>query len=107
MKKLLYSALALAGIFAVACNKEVEAPVAPEQKEVKTSTYTIQATIGDETRTAYENFQKFSWKADDKISVFTYNETEETTRIASFTAAANARNCAASASGSVRGQVCF
>lgn len=87
MKKLLYSALALAGIFAVACNKEVEAPVAPEQKEVKTSTYTIQATIGDETRTAYENFQKFSWKADDKISVFTYSETEETTRIASFTAA--------------------
>lgn len=86
MKKLIYSVFALAGILAVSCAKEEEAPVAPVQEEASTYTTTIQATIGDETRTAYENFQKFSWKAQDQISVFTYSETEEYYQIVPFTA---------------------
>lgn len=69
MKKLLYSVFALAGILAVSCTKEEEAPVAPVQEEAATYTTTIQATIGEETRTAYENFKKFSWLAQDEISV--------------------------------------
>lgn len=86
MKKLLYSVFALAGILAVSCTKEEEAPVAPVQEEAATYTTTIQATIGEETRTAYENFKKFSWLAQDEISVFTYNEEEGYYRISTFTA---------------------
>lgn len=88
MKKLLYSAFALAGLVAVSCTKEAEAPVAAETEgDLSYVTYTIEGTIGgEETRTAYADFQKFSWLAGDKISVLTYNETDSYYRIAEFTA---------------------
>ena len=86
MKKILIATLAFFGIFAVSCNKEVEAPVAPEENTVAVHKQTIIATIGSETRTAYADFQKFSWKADDKVDILTYNESTEYFRIATFTA---------------------
>ena len=89
MKKLFYGALAL-GILAVSCNKEIEAPVIPSENEAASSTtYTIKAVIGDETRTAYADFQKFSWLAEDKIDVFTYSEADGYTKIKTFTAQAD------------------
>ena len=86
MKRVLYSALALLGIFAVSCKKEIEAPVAPAEDTATYHKQTITATIGDDTRTAYADFKKFSWKAGDKVDIFTHNESEEMTRIATFTA---------------------
>ena len=86
MKKLIYSVFALAGILTVSCNKEVEAPVPAEEAAKTFYTHTFEATIGEATRTAYADFQKFSWKAGDKVDVFTVNEEEESIRISSFTA---------------------
>ena len=86
MKKILIATLAFFGIFAVSCNKEVEAPVAPEENTVAVHKQTIIATIGSETRTAYADFQKFSWKAGDKVDILTYNESTEYFRIATFAA---------------------
>lgn len=87
MKKLIYSIFAFAGILSVSCTREVEAPVTPAGEKAKTfTTYTFEGTIVGETRTAYENFQKFSWLANDEISVYTYNEETEYYQIASFTA---------------------
>ena len=87
MKKLIYSVFALAGILIVSCAKEVEAPVSPAEEAAKTFyTHTFEATIGEATRTAYADFQKFSWKAGDKVDVYTMNEAEESIQISSFTA---------------------
>ena len=88
MKKYLYSVLALAGILAVSCKKEAEAPVNPVEDETVTyTTYTFKGILGEEsTRTAYSNDKTFSWKAQDEISVFTYNEDEGYYQIATFTA---------------------
>ena len=86
MKRILIASLAFLGIFAVSCNKEIEAPVAPAENSVATYKQTVTATIGNDTRTAYADFQKFSWVAGDKIDIFTYNESTEYTRIATFTA---------------------
>ena len=87
MKKLIYSVFALAGILSVSCSKEVEAPVAPVDEAAKTyTTYTYKATIGDATRTAYGNDKTFSWKAGDKIDVFTYNEAAGYYQISTFDA---------------------
>ena len=87
MKKLIYSLFAVALIVGVSCTKEAEAPVTPAGEPARTfTTYTFEGSIVGQTRTAYENFQKFSWKADDKISVFTYNEETEYIQISSFTA---------------------
>ncbi len=86
MKRILIASLAFLGIFAVSCNKEIEAPVAPAEKAASFHTQTITATIGNDTRTAYADFKKFSWKAGDKVDIFTYNESTEYTRISSFTA---------------------
>ena len=88
MKKYLYSVLALAGILAVSCKKEAEAPVNPvEDETVNYTTYTFKGILGEEsTRTAYSNDKTFSWKAQDEISVFTYNEDEGYYQIATFTA---------------------
>ena len=82
MKKLFYSALALAGIFAVSCNKEKEqvAPAAP----VNTHTVTISATFGEETRTAYANDKTFSWNVKDSIYVLTSNDATGYIRFAKF-----------------------
>ena len=86
MKRILIASLAFFGIFAVSCNKEMEAPVAPAENAVAVHKQTIIATIGSETRTAYADFQKFSWKAGDKVDILTYNESTEYARIATFTA---------------------
>ena len=84
MKKLLYSALALVGIFAVSCNKEMnladETPVVPANKHK----VTIKASIGDDTRTAYANERTFSWVEKDSIYVMTQNEAEEMLRLEVF-----------------------
>lgn len=72
MKKLVYSALALAGIFAVSCNKEVEAPVT--EGSVSTHMVTIRAEIGSDTRTAYADDKTFSWVEGDQIHVYAANE---------------------------------
>lgn len=85
MKRILIASLAFFGLFAVSCNKEIEAPVAPAENTVSVHRQTITATIGDDTRTAYADFQKFSWKAGDKVDIFTINE-ENNVRIATFAA---------------------
>ena len=70
MKKLLYSVLALAGILAVSCNKETEAPVAPERTG-NTHTVTLKAAFAPEgeTRTEYANNKTFSWVKGDIVYV--------------------------------------
>lgn len=62
MKKLFISALALAALTAVSCNKEVEMPVEPGTHPVS-----IIATLSEETKTAYENEKTFSWVEGDHI----------------------------------------
>lgn len=84
MKKLFYSALALAGVFAVSCNKEVEAPVA--EGPVSTHTVTIHAVVDAETRTAYANDKTFSWVEGDQILVYSVNEATEMAYMAKLTA---------------------
>lgn len=78
MKKLLYSVLALAGILAVSCNKEAEAPVAPEHNG-KTHTVTLKAAFAQEgeTRTEYANNKTFSWVKGDIVYVRCVNEADE------------------------------
>jgi hypothetical protein len=87
MKKLIYSVFALAGILSVSCTKEVEAPVTPDQETAKTFIpYTFKGTIGEDTRTAYADNKTFSWKAGDKIDLYTYNETDGYYQISTFEA---------------------
>lgn len=86
MKKLFYSAIALTALFAVSCTKEVEAPVETAEKTIGFKTYSFEATLSDQTRTAYTDFQKFSWEAGDQIDVYTINEETEALQIATFTA---------------------
>ena len=81
MKKLFYSALALAGIFAVSCNKEMEMP---EKADVtltgKTHTVVFSASFRQEdglTRTQYADNKTFSWVAGDKVQVRCLNEETE------------------------------
>ena len=76
MKKLLYSVLALAGILAMSCNKEVEAPQAGPEKTGKTHTVTLKAAFATEgeTRTTYANNKTFSWVAGDLVYVRCLNE---------------------------------
>ena len=71
MKKLLYSVLALAGILAVSCNKETEAPVTPDQTKGEKVQYTIKAIYSepDDVRTAYADDKTFSWVKGDSIFV--------------------------------------
>lgn len=70
MKKLIYSVLALAGVLAVSCNKEVEAPVATELTG-NTHTVTLKAAFAQEgnTRTSYANNKTFSWEEGDIVYV--------------------------------------
>lgn len=77
MKKLLYSVLALAGILAVSCNKEAEAPVANEHNG-KTHTVTLKAAFAQEgeTRTEYANDKTFSWVKGDIVYVRCASEEE-------------------------------
>lgn len=78
MKKLLLSVLALAGILAVSCNKEVEAPVAPEHNGT-THTVTLKAAFAQEgeTRTEYANNKTFSWVKGDVVYVRCVNEADD------------------------------
>lgn len=87
MKKLLLSVLALAGILAVSCNKEVEAPVAPEHNGT-THTVTLKAAFAQEgeTRTEYANNKTFSWVEGDVVYVRCTNEADEKWYWAPFTA---------------------
>ena len=87
MKKLIYSVFALAGILTVSCTKEVEAPVTPAEETAKTFIpYSFKGTIGEDTRTAYADNKTFSWKAGDKIDLYTHNETEGYYQISTFEA---------------------
>ena len=68
MKRLFYGAFALSALFAISCTKEAEAPVATEERAVGSRTCTLQATIsGEETRTAYTDFKKFTWLSGDPV----------------------------------------
>ena len=91
MKKLFYSVLALAGILAVSCNKEIEQKQAPIQLSESVSTHTvkIRADFGADTRTAYANDKTFSWVEGDVIYVYTVNETTGKARFAELTAQAS------------------
>lgn len=90
MKKLFYSVLALAGILAVSCNKEIEKPVAiTDIESVSTHTVTVRADFGAETRTAYANDKTFSWVAGDTIHVYTVNEATNMARVAKLVAQAS------------------
>ena len=87
MKKLFYSVLALAGILAVSCNKEIEKPVAiTDLESVSTHTVTVRADFGAETRTAYANDKTFSWVEGDTIHVYTVNEATSMARVAKLVA---------------------
>ena len=87
MKKLFYSVLALAGILAVSCNKEIEKPVAiTDLESVSTHTVTVRADFGAETRTAYANDKTFSWVEGDTIHVYTVNEATNMARVAKLVA---------------------
>ena len=88
MKKLFYSVLALAGILAVSCNKEIEQKQAriDTAESVSTHTVTIHADFGAETRTAYANDKTFSWVKGDAIYVYTVNEETGYARFAELTA---------------------
>ena len=80
MKKLLYSALALVGIFAVSCNKEKEIPAVRELTG-KTHTVVLKASFlqeEGETRTMYTDNKTFSWVEGDVVQVRCANlETED------------------------------
>lgn len=88
MKKLFYSVLALAGIFAVSCNKEIEKSVVSIQDtpSVSTHTVTIRADFAAQTRTAYANDKTFSWVEGDTIHVYTVNEATNMARVAKLVA---------------------
>lgn len=90
MKKLLYSALALAGILAVSCNKVMEMPENPEVTLTgKTHTVVLKAGFSGEealTRTQYADNKTFSWVAGDKVQVRCLNEETETWYWAEFVA---------------------
>ena len=88
MKKLFYSVLALAGILAVSCNKEIDKQqvAAVDTESVSTHTVTIRADFGADTRTAYANDKTFSWVEGDVIYVYTVNETTSYARFAELTA---------------------
>ncbi|MBR5256318.1 MAG: hypothetical protein IKV62_06045 [Bacteroidales bacterium] len=88
MKKLFYSVLALAGILAVSCNKEIEAPVAAPEHTGNTHTVTLKAAFAQEgeTRTAYANNKTFSWVEGDVVYVRCVNEEEEKWYWAEFAA---------------------
>ena len=65
MKKLLYSALALAGIIAVSCTKEADV-----QTDLPgTRALSIKAYLGDDTKTAYADEKTFTWLQGDLISL--------------------------------------
>lgn len=96
MKKLLFGALALAGLFSLSCTKEVNVSEATPGKNQVVMTF--RATLDEATRTAYTNEKTFSWCAGDQISLRFYNpgsdeyewvifSTEEGGVSANFTAA--------------------
>ena len=88
MKKLFYSVLALAGILAVSCNKEIDKQQANvlDGESVSSHTVTIRADFDAETRTTYANDKTFSWVAGDIIYVYTVNESTGKARWAELTA---------------------
>lgn len=91
MKKLLYGALALAGIFAVSCNKEKDVTVSPELTG-KTHTVVLKASFVEEggTRTTYADNKTFSWQEGDIAMVRVANEETEKWYWAPFTAQSTA-----------------
>ena len=88
MKKLIYSVLALAGVLAVSCNKEVEAPETAPELTGTTHTVTLKAAFAQEgdTRTSYANNKTFSWEEGDIVYVRCLNEETEQWYWAEFTA---------------------
>ncbi len=67
MKRLFFLGF-IALIAGAACTETVEIPV--EQEPVGDRVVTIRASIGAETKTAYEDEKYFSWVAGDKITVW-------------------------------------
>lgn len=68
MKKVLYSVLALAGLFALSCNKEMNSP---EDANIPTHEVTIVATGSLDTKTSYADGKTFSWVVRDSVYVYT------------------------------------
>ena len=78
MKKLSYSALALAAIFTVSCNKEIQPAEPAAAVEGAKHLETIRASFGDGlTRTDYAG-QTFTWIERDSIYVQVESEPDET-----------------------------
>ena len=86
MKRILLGVLALAGLFAVSCNKEIEMPGEEPVNPAATHTVTIRASFGEETRTAYANDKTFSWVKSDTILVYVANEETNKAYLAEFLA---------------------
>ncbi len=68
MKKVLYSVLALAGLFAVSCTKEIDAPNAEAAQE-NLVPMTLTASYDVATKVTYEGMKTFGWVANDSIKV--------------------------------------
>ncbi len=68
MKKVLYSVLALAGLFAVSCAKEIDAPNAEAAQE-NLVPMTLTASYDVATKVTYEGMKTFGWVANDSIKV--------------------------------------
>ena len=64
MKNFIYSALAFAAVFSVACNKENEAIEAPAGTPIS-----IRAAFDEDTKTTYADGKTFSWVEGDKIAL--------------------------------------
>ena len=68
MKKVLYSVLALAGLFALSCTKEIDAPNAEAAQE-NLVPMTLTASYDVATKVTYEGMKTFGWVANDSIKV--------------------------------------
>lgn len=68
MKKVLYSVLALAGLFALSCAKEIDAPNAEAAQEDLVP-MTLTASYDVATKVTYEGMKTFGWVANDSIKV--------------------------------------
>ena len=68
MKKVLYSVLALAGLFTLSCAKEIDAPNAEFAQE-NLVPLTLTASYDVATKVTYEGLKTFGWEANDSIKV--------------------------------------
>lgn len=68
MKKVLYSVLALAGLLALSCTKEIDSPNTEIAQE-NLVPLTLTASYDVATKVTYEGLKTFGWEANDSIKV--------------------------------------